>query len=202
MHRRDLLRLLAAGAGVRCLDGLGAEQLIRLGEHMHELARTRQGVSAPGALSRHQRATVAAAAEHIIPANDTPGATDAGVTAFIDRMLSDWYEPSDRDRLLAGLETLDARSRALHGGDFIAVPEADQVALLTAIDDEVTALRSAPAPGAASANDHWFSMLKFLTVWGYFTSEVAMRRTLGEYPLPGRYVSCAPYEPRARSGRL
>jgi hypothetical protein len=197
-----VLRLLAAGAGVRCLDGLGAEQLIRLGEHLHELSRKRQGVSAPAALSIHQSATVTAAAEHIIPASDTPGATDAGVTAFIDRMLSDWYEPSERDRLLAGLATLDARSRALRDGDFIALSEADQVALLTAIDDEVTALRSAPAPAAANANDHWFSMLKFLTVWGYFTSEVAMRRTLAEYPLPGRYVSCAPYEPRARSGRF
>ncbi|HUF26146.1 MAG TPA: gluconate 2-dehydrogenase subunit 3 family protein [Gemmatimonadaceae bacterium] len=199
MHRRDVLRMLAAGAGLRCLDGLGAEEIIRFGELLHASAAEGRGVRS--ALNAHQSAAVTAAAERILPASDTPGATDANVTAFIDRMLADWYTPAERDRLLAGLTDLDARSRALRGRDFVALSEADQVALLTAIDDEVTALWRAPSPAAGNANDHWFSMLKFLTVWGYFTSEVAMRRTLGEYPLPGRYVSCASYDPRARSGR-
>lgn len=199
MHRRDLLRMLAAGAGLRCLEGLGAEEIVRFGERLHAGTSGGRGVSS--VLNAHQRTTVTAAADRIIPASDTPGATDAGVTAFVDRLLADWYTPAERQRLLAGLADLDARSRARHGRDFIDLDEAGQVAVLTAIDDEVAALRRTPSPGTDNPNDHWFSMLKYLTVWGYFTSEAAMRLTLGEWPLPGRYVSCAPYEPRARSGR-
>jgi len=191
MHRRDLLRMVAAGAGLRCLEGLGADEIIAFGERLHASA---VGPGRTVALSARQSAIVTAAAERIIPASDTPGATDAGVTAFIERMMADWYTPAERQRLLAGLADLDARSRAAHGRDFIALGEADQVAILTAVDDEVTALRRSPSPGAGNPDDHWFSMLKFLTVWGYFTSEAAMRDTLGQWPMAGRYVSCAPYE--------
>jgi hypothetical protein len=186
---------MAAGAGLRCLDGFGAAEIIAFGERLH--ASAADGRGATGAMDARQSAIVTAAAERIIPASDTPGATDAGVTAFIERMLADWYTPAERQRLLAGLTDLDARSRAARGRDFTGLGEADQVAVLTAIDDEVTALRRAPSP-AGNPDDHWFSMLKFLTVWGYFTSEAAMRDTLGQWPMPGRYVSCAPYEPGVR----
>lgn len=196
MHRRELLRMVAAGAGLRCLDGLGAEEIIAFGERLH--ASTADARGASGALDARQSATVTAAAERIIPASDTPGATDANVTAFIDRMLADWYTPAERQRLLAGLAELDGQSRAAHGRDFVGLGEADQVEVLTAVDDEVTALRRTPSTGAGNPDDHWFSMLKFLTVWGYFTSEAAMRDTLGQWPMAGRYVGCAPYEPRVR----
>jgi hypothetical protein len=196
VHRRDLLRLVAAGAGLRCLDGLGADEIIAFGERLH--ASAANGLRATGALDARQSATVTAAAERIIPASDTPGATDANVTAFIDRMMADWYTPAERQRLLEGLTDLDARSRAARDHDFIGLGETDQVAVLTAVDDEVSALRRSPSAGAGNPDDHWFSMLKFLTVWGYFTSEAAMRDTLGQWPMAGRYVSCAPYESRVR----
>jgi hypothetical protein len=184
--------MVAAGAGLRCLDGLGMDEIIAFGERLHASALHERGAS--GALNARQSAIVTAAAEQIIPASDTPGATDAGVTAFIERILADWYTPAERQRLLAGLTDLDARSRAARGRDFTSLDEVDQVAVLIAVDDEVSALRRSPSPGAGSPDDHWFSMLKFLTVWGYFTSEAAMRDTLGQWPMPGRYVSCAPYE--------
>jgi hypothetical protein len=119
------------------------------------------------------------------------------VAAFIDTMLADWYTPAERDRFLGGLPDLDARCRARRGGDFVTCDQADQVAVLTALDDEVTALRNSRGP---AANDHWFAMLKYLTVWGYCTSEVAMRRTLRTYPPPTRYDGCAPVEPGRGGG--
>jgi hypothetical protein len=44
----------------------------------------------------------------------------------------------------------------------------------------------------ANPNEHWFAMLKYTTVFGYCTSEIAMRRTLGAWPRPTRYDGCAP----------
>ena len=132
---------------------------------------------------------MAAAAEQIIPATDTPGATDAGVCAFVDKMLADWHTPAERERFLTGLPDLDARCRAQVGREFVDCAVADQVAVLTALDADVTALRA--SHGAAAANQHWFATLKYLTVYGYCTSEVGMR-ALALYPLPGRYEGCAP----------
>ena len=120
MLRRDLLRWLAAGAGLGCLDGLRPEEILPLGRHVHDAAGT--AGQELRALDAHANATVIAAAERILPRTDTPGATDAAVNLFIDRMLADWHTATERDRVLAGLRELDARSQARHGSDFIACP--------------------------------------------------------------------------------
>lgn len=161
-----------------------------MGRDAHRRA-ARNG-AAPGVLDPYAERTVTAAAEGIIPATDTPGATDAGVTAFVDRMLSDWHTPDERERVLNGLRALDARSRERHGRDFADCAAPDQAAMLAALDDEVTALRRRDDP---AADEHWFARFKFLTAFGYCTSEVAMHRTLRIYPLPTRYDGCAPIGP-------
>ena len=186
MERREVLRWLATTAGLAALDGLAPEDLLALGREVH--ARAASGSVLGPAATR----AVTLAAERILPASETPGATDAGVAGFIDRMLADWFEPAERERFLAGLPELDQRSRERTGRDFADASEAEQVAMLTALDEELSALREAGRGG--EANRHWFGMLKFLTVYGYFTSEPAARKTLGSYPLPGRFDGCAPYQ--------
>ena len=177
MERRELIRWLVATAGLHALDSLAPTDLLALGREVH-------GSQQPTlrALSPHAARTVAAAADRILP--------DADVTAFIDKMLADWHTPAERDRFLAGLPELDTRCRARTGGgrDFIACGAADQIAVLTALDDDVTALRASSGP---AANQHWFAMLKYLTVYGWCTSEPGMR-SLGLYPMAGRYDGCAP----------
>jgi Gluconate 2-dehydrogenase subunit 3 len=128
---------------------------------------------APRVLSERQQATVNAAAQCIIPATHTPGAGDVHVEQFVDLMLADWYTPTDRTRLLMGLAALD--------GFLDATPDR-QTAILVALDTE-----------AAGKPEHWFSMLKYLTIWGYYTSEVAQTSELGLWPLPWRYDGSASY---------
>jgi hypothetical protein len=184
MERREALRWLAAGAGLGFLPGITPEEMLAFGHHVHTQAA--QSSSAQlRALDAHANDTVTLMAERIIPATDTPGATDAKVNLFIDHMLAAWYAPADRDRVLQGLRDVDTRSRARRGQDFVNSTETDQLALLNVLDDEM------------SAEGHWFGLFKYLTVWGYCTSEVAMRETLREYPQPGRYDGCAPYQPRS-----
>lgn len=174
MDRRELIRWLVATAGLQCLDSLAAEDLLALGRDAHG------SLGASLVLSPHAERTVAAAAARILPGAD--------VGAFIDKMLADWHTPAERERFLAGLPELDARSRARANRVFVDCAEADQIAVLTALDDEVTALR---ASIGAAANQHWFAMLKYLTVYGWCTSEAGARE-LGLYPLAGRYDGCAP----------
>lgn len=129
---------------------------------------------------------MAIAAERILP-----GATEANVGPFIDKLLADWHTEEERQRFVAGLRDLDARCRKSAQRDFVDCAEAEQVAVLTALDDEVVALRTGGEPGSEQANQHWFAMLKSLTVYGWCTSEVGMRE-LRLYPLPWRYDGCAP----------
>jgi len=178
MERREFLEWLVATGGIASLSRLGRHDLESIGREAH--AST---TMAP-VLDAHARALVIAAAERIIPATDTPGATQAGVAKFVETMLAGWYPAADRDRFVRGLIGLDERSRARGAGDFLSltVPQQDEV--LVQLDDEVSALR---ATTPAQANAHWFAMLKYLTVWGYCTSEVAMRETLHNWPQPMRY---------------
>lgn len=180
MERRELIRWLVATAGLQCLESLGSSDLLALGREVHRRAAFQD--PALRVLTPHAGRTVAVAADRILP--------DARVAPFIDKMLADWYTAVERERFLAGLPELDHRARARTRRDFVDCDGTDQVAVLTALDDEVIALR---ASDAGAANQHWFAMLKYLTVWGYCTSEAGMR-ALGLYPLPTWYDGCAPVE--------
>jgi Gluconate 2-dehydrogenase subunit 3 len=180
VERRELIQWMVATGGLAALNRLSPRDLIALGGDAHRGAIR----SAERVLDGKANAMVTVAAELIIPSSDTPGATDAGVAAFIDTMLGAWYPAADRDRFLDGLKALDARSVTMSGRAFLETPAASQLTVLESFDAEVNALRAAHS---ASANEHWFAMLKFLTVWGYCTSEVGMRDTLKEWPMPMRY---------------
>ena len=163
MDRRETLRTILAAAVLPALRGVPPRELLAMAER------------APGVLSARQSATINAAAQCIIPATNTPGAGDVHVERFVDLMLADWYTPAERERLLAGLG-----GGALDG--FLDAPADRQTAILVSLDTE-----------AAGRADHWFSMLKYLIIWGYYTSEAAQTGELGLWPLPGHYDGCAPY---------
>src|SRR5712671_1558001 len=129
MERRELIQWLVATAGLPSLA---------FGRHVHRRPLRRS-------LSAHVERTLTVATERILP-----GAAEANVGAFIDKMLADWHTPEERGRFLAGLPELDTRCRTRGAADFVACPEADQVAVLTALDDEVTALRALRGGGAAN----------------------------------------------------
>jgi gluconate 2-dehydrogenase gamma chain len=185
MDRRELLTWMVATGGLTALNRLSASDLVALGRDAHATpARDAAGHSHGVVLDARAAAIVTAAAERIIPATDTPGATEAGVTAFVETMLSGWYAPADRDRLLDGLRELDLRAQSLYTRTFAGCNPAQQTALLATYDDVVSAMRAAQD---TNANAHWFAILKYLTVWGYCTSEAGMRQMLGTWPLPMRY---------------
>jgi len=166
------------------LKGLGAEIHARL-------AAQPQGFRA---LDETAVALVTAACDRIIPADGTPGALAADVPRFIDTVMAGWETPDDRDRWLDGLTTLDQQARAQYGHAFTACAIDEQDALLNKFDQEVAALSDRDRAA------HWFTRLRFLTIYGYCTSEVGMRDELGDWPMPGRYDGNAPYTPRPIPG--
>lgn len=191
--RRDAVRSLAGIAALPLFGSLGVDELFNVGRRAHSLADLR-GSGAPQGPPRALTATeydiVAQAAERIIPRTTTPGATDAHVADFIDVMLADWYNDSDRRRFKTGLSELDTRARSLAGRTFARATEPQQTELLETLDRELSSSRQA---GVADANNHWFAMLKHLTVWGYYTSRPGIEKELRVQLIPGRYDGNAPY---------
>jgi FtsP/CotA-like multicopper oxidase with cupredoxin domain len=185
MQRRDMLEWLAGTGGLAALGQFSVRDLERLGQAVNATLAAQQRRT----LTPAQAAMVTAAAERIIPRTDTPGATDADVTSFVDVMLTDWYSDTERRRFVEGLPALDVAAQAAHGVAFVRCTAAQQTAIVAAFDAEVDATRRT---NAAEANAHWFGMLKYLTVFGYCTSQPGMTQLLRAWPPPMRYDPAAP----------
>ena len=123
-------------------------------------------------LSADQDRAVTAFAEIIIPETDTPGATAAHVDRFIDLVLHDG-DANERQHFLDGLAWLDAHCRETHGRGFADLDAPARLAV-------VTALAAPTPPPGAEPGAAFFTAMKALTVTGYYTSEVAMTKELGD----------------------
>lgn len=182
MDRRAVLRLLAASAAAGVVPG----DLTAWGREL----RQRLGSRRLRVLDPHQDATVVALTDTILPATDTPGAKAARVNEFIDLLLAEWYDALDRDGFVAGIAMVDTRAQAAFGKTFIEGTAADQAGLLTALDDE--AARWAASPRATRGREPFYRQLKWLTLFGYYTSQVGAQQEQHFQIIPGRYVPCAP----------
>ncbi len=178
MDRRDVLRLAGAVA-VPGFAGLDAERLFALARDAHTLSPRR------GVFDEHQRQTIDAIAELIMPATDTPGARAAGVPAFIEVIVGEWYHDDERAAFLRGLADVDSRSQADFQKTFVELAEPQQTAVLIGMDAESRAMPRGSPP-------HFFSRVKDFTLFGYYTSEIGVRQELGEVFMPGRYDGAAP----------
>lgn len=187
MDRRNVLQWMVATGGLAAFSRLSAQDLGDLGVTTHR--RLASADRSAVYLTPDEIRTVSAAAECIIPRTDTAGASEARVADFVDVMLGEWYPAPDAIRFRNGLASVNATSREQFGVAFADASERQRVTLVQALDDEVTALR---AGRGGNSNAHWFAMLKYLTVWGFCTSEVAMRDVLKSHPRPMTYDGAAP----------
>ncbi|MDZ4699988.1 MAG: gluconate 2-dehydrogenase subunit 3 family protein [Rhodothermales bacterium] len=139
----------------------------------------------PKTLSADQNELVSTLAELIIPTTDTPGARAAGVNEFIDLMITDWYGAEDRTRFLEGLAAADERARTAHKVAFVDATVEQQTAILTGFEQEALAGSSADKP--------FFSLLKEMTITGYYTSEIGASQELKYLHSAGYYNGDVPY---------
>jgi hypothetical protein len=121
----------------------------------------------------------------ILPADDTPGAREAGVAEFIDFMLSsrvpvnsqaDIRSTADairagedaQTRFLGGLNWLNARSHSEFGHEFLDCAADQQKSLL-----ESLAYKAKFTPTTERGRE-FFQMLRDYTVVGFYTSKIGL----------------------------
>ncbi len=191
MNRREALRLLAGGAALQ----LAPAKMVAL---LREARGVLGAYPAVQTLNSHQGETLKVMAEMILPRTETPGATDVGATEFIDLMLTEWYEESDRKRFLSGLADVDARTQHLFHADFIHCNADRQAETLNALGEEMLKVNRAfrdllPLEESVLASTgNFYLMLRWLTLTAYFTSEDGATQALHFEIIPGRYDGCAP----------
>jgi hypothetical protein len=182
------MRAFAAGLAVPTIDALTPASARAIARAVHDRIRATTQDEPFLVLTEPQNALVSALAELIIPETDTPGATAARVNRFVDVMLAEWLTADEREAFLGGLVALEARSVNTFGAPFLALDERRQRVLLNGMDAEVAALEQAELP----TEPHFFRQMKWLTLYGYYTSEVGATEELRQVIAPGRYEPCAP----------
>lgn len=188
MKRRELLRLMATGAAFQLAP---RQWTVVLGEVRALLASP----SSARTLNAHQEATVKALAEMILPRTDTPGAADVGAAAFIDLILTEWFDDADRKRFLAGVDDVDVRSNALFGKGFVDCQPIQQSQILVDLGEkmarDVAALGDQSTPeGDLPVDPDFYVMMRRLTLTAYFTSEAGATEELHFEVIPGSYEGC------------
>ena len=130
-------------------------------------------------------------AETIIPATETPGAKAAKVGAFMDTMVTDCYEERDQKTFIAGLDAIEKACEKAHGHGFMKATPEQRNSLLSGIDREAAEYAKTKKTEDPA---HYFTLMKQLTLLGYFTSEVGATQALRYVAVPGRYEGCIPYK--------
>jgi len=152
-------------------------------------------------------------AETIIPTTSTPGAKAAKVGEFMTVMVNDCYEAGDQRVFREGMKKLNDASEKKYDKEFMSLSPEQRKELLIAVDKEakayqekVNAFNTKENEKEAEARNtgkkyerqhmspHYFTMMKQLTLLGYFTSEIGCKQALRYAPVPGRYEGCVPYK--------
>ncbi len=148
-------------------------------------------------------------ADTILPTTSSPGAKAANVGQFMTVMVRDCYTPADQKTFLEGLSKLDDASKKQSGSKFLDLSPAQRTDVLIALDKEQKAFTEdrnkkleadrAAHKGEASYKEpelpnHYFRMMKQLTLLGYFTSEIGATKALRYIAVPGHYDGDVPYK--------
>lgn len=129
--------------------------------------------------------------ETIIPATKTPGAKAVKIGSFMAFMVKDCYNDKDQAIFLDGIKKVDDVAKKKYNAGFMAITPAQRTEMLNELDKEqkeYTKTKKKEDP------NHYFRMLKELTLLGYFTSKEGATQALRYVPVPGRYDGDMPYK--------
>jgi hypothetical protein len=142
-------------------------------------------------LTPEQIAFLDEVAETIIPTTNTPGAKAAKVGEFMQVMVTDCYEEKDQQIFTEGLVKIDQAAKAKFSKSFMEITPEERTTLFNDVNKE---LKSYNEQKKEKDPNHYFAMMKQLTLLGYFTSEIGATQALRYVAVPGKYEGCIPYK--------
>ncbi len=132
--RRHALKMLGT-IGLTCAFPFAADELY--GQHVHvTLAQSPSaGPYTPAFFTPAEYTLISRLTDVIIPPTSTPGAGGAGVPEYIDRVVS--LNAEHQPLVRAGLAWLERQAKTRFSREFLALDEAEHVAILQPLSDEL-----------------------------------------------------------------
>lgn len=198
MERRELLKMIALLTGGSLV---GADVFFTTG-------CTTPAKPGSGLLNESQIALLDEIAETIIPATNTPGAKAAKVGEFMNIYVTDCYRPEQQKVFTDGLASLSEACKKQFDGNFLGLKPEQKMTMLQSLEKEakdynakISEKEKLPKEEAKAAlkefvgePPHYYSLIKQLTLFGYFTSEAGQKQALRYLPIPGKYDGAYPYK--------
>ena len=203
MNRRELLKMIAVVTGGAVI---GSEFLL-------EGCKNPSATTTVG-FTEDDIAFLNEVAETILPATQSPGAKAANVGQFMTVAVSDCYEETDQKTFHEGMQKLKNACKKMHGSSFMNVDAEQRHELFIALDKEAKDYQQKKndfdklqhekeldewAKGNSQFKkeqmpSHYFTLMKQLTLWGFFTSKEGITQALNYVPVPGRFDACIDYK--------
>lgn len=197
MDRRELLKLIAVVTGSAVVGG----------EFL--LSGCKTGAKADAGFTVENIALLDEVGETIIPATNTPGAKAAKIGELMKVMVNDCYPQADQDAFMNGINSLNDAAKKMHSKSFMDCTPQQRHDLLVSLEKEAKEFNKAQYEKDKAREDelkkqdksydfvasprHYYTMMKQLTLMGFFTSKTGMTETLRHIPVPGKYDGAFPY---------
>lgn len=203
MDRRELLKMVALATGGVVIGG----NLF--------LSGCKTGAKADAGFTASNISLLDEVAETIIPATTTPGAKAAQVGEFMKVMVTDCYTEKQQAAFMKGIEEFDEACKKMYSKSFMECSAEQRHDLLISLEKEAKAfndkrnetdkpLREEHEKKNSTlawkdqtefegSPSHYYTMMKQLTLMGFFTSKTGMTETLRHNPVPGKYDGSFPY---------
>lgn len=179
MERRELLKMIAVLTGTAIIGG-----------DLLTGCKPKDAMGGP-TFSGANTAFLDEVADTILPPTKSPGAKAAKVGSFMTVMVNDTYNEKDQQTFHTGINLLNEASQKSAGKDFMNATAEQRTTLLTALDKEAKEYQHSKKP---EDQNHYFTMMKQLTLLGYFTSKEGATEALRYIAVPGKYEGNVPYK--------
>ncbi len=180
MERRDLLKMIALVTGSAFIGG---EFLLSGCTNTPKIGGT--------TFTAEDIAFLDEVGETILPKTSSPGAKETEIGKYMTTIVNDCYTAGDQKVFHAGIGKLDEACEKMHKKHFMEATPAERTQLLVELDKEAKEMQKSKDPKDPA---HYFTMMKQLTLHGFFTSKAGATQALRHVAVPGRYDGALPYK--------
>jgi len=129
--------------------------------------------------------------ETILPTTaSSPGAKAAKIGEFMKNIVTDCYEEKDQKVFATAVDKINDAAKKKYSKGFMELDATQKHDLLVDLDKEA---KEYSKTKKQDDPNHYFSQVKQLTLWGYFTSEPGATKALRYVAVPGKFEGCIPY---------
>lgn len=194
MNRRELLRQIALITGGVVIGG----EVFLTG--------CKSGPATEAGFTASNLALLDEVGETILPATSSPGAKAAKIGEFMKIIVNDCYEEKEQKIFTAGISKLEEACKKSQGKAFMNCTPEQRHAFIVELDNEarehqkrMRELEKQPDNAntdkeSEERQTHYFTMMKQLTLWGYFTSKEGMTQAMNYQPVPGKFIGVTEYK--------